>query len=208
MLPVKHKFCVKEPFLFEWRFLSRWSGAQNQFRINNKDPKAQPFWDLKTTLLSHNSFQYFIPCFCLYSFLDQGPQFGGLFQCSVFLFGLVFSCFKNSGIDFIDCEYPSCYCQTIRTPWECEYMWLDLLIVLEGRLSDFWSQWSERNASGLRVSSLFNMGFYLERHVWGRQVPHTLLTSGHSAVYAVAPRRRSSFGTGLVLEISSRSATG
>lgn len=77
----------------------------------------------------------------------------GLFLCTVF-----FPCFKNSSINFVDCEYTSCYCQTIGTPWECECMWLDLLIGLESTNSDFQSQRFEWNASVLRMRSLFNMG--------------------------------------------------
>jgi hypothetical protein len=90
-------------------------------------------------------------------------------QRFVFMYSFFFSCFKNSSINFVDCEYASCSCQAIGTPWECECMWLDLLIGLESTKSDSQSQIFEWNASVLRMRSLLNMGLDYFRGLvpWG-----------------------------------------
>ena len=93
-----------------------------------------------------------------------------------------FSCFKNSGINFVDYDYPSCHCQTIRTSWECECMWLDLLIALESRFCDIWANNLNGmlQASGWDHCSIWAWLFSPKKTHRGRRVARALMTSGYS----------------------------
>lgn len=161
---------VKEHFSFEWHFSSRWCGKRIQFRMT-RTPKAQPCWDVWNDSLSHNSFQYFFPAFNFCSFFDQGPQLGGLFVYTGFLnvlkiVALISLIVNNQAVTAKQ-----------SGPLESVNMWLDLLIELEGRISDFQSQWFEWNTSSMRMRSLLNVGLVLSQKIpcpkEGGQCPQT-----------------------------------
>lgn len=74
-----------------------------------------------------------------------------------------FSCVKNSGINFVDCGHPRCYWQTIGTPWEYEYMWLDFLIALGAQFLALQPRvWMERFRPQDELSVLHELGFVSE----------------------------------------------
>lgn len=153
MLPLKHTVSCKGSFLFEWRFPSRWCGGKSQLRIA-RTPRQSLAGALQDDSLSNISCKHFILPLILIFILSL-TKVHSLEDCFYVQF---FSKPKNSSINSVDCESTSCYCQTIGTPWECECMWLDLLIGLESTNSDFQSQSFEWNASVLRMRSLLNMG--------------------------------------------------
>lgn len=155
MLPLKHTVSCKGTFfLFEWHFPSRWCGGKIQLRIA-RTPRQNLAGALLNDFLSNISCKHFIlPLIFLFSFF-LWPR--SIAWRLVFMYRFFFKP-KNSSINSVDCESTSCYCQTIGTPWECECMWLDLLIGLQSTNSDFQSQSFEWNASVLRMRSLLNMG--------------------------------------------------
>lgn len=152
------QFRVKEPFLFEWHFPSRWCGGKIQLRIA-RTPRQSLTGALQNDSLSNIKCKHFILPLILIFILSL-TKVHSLEACFYVQF---FFKPKNSSINSADCESTSCYSQTIETPWECECMWLDFLIGLESTNSDFQSQSFEWNASVLRMRSLLNMGLAYSR---------------------------------------------